>query len=585
MEELVQLLCRLGLDPSVTRRVYRSLRAQHPDVAAAVRYNPYVLAEVAGIGFERLDAGARRLGLARNAPPRILAGIVATMRQRAIQGHTEVGYGALAQASARLLQLPVSSCADFIGDLVDSCALVAERLPSGKVTLALPEQHAAEKRIARNLSVLGRGPAIVGGPIDVHALAERAGMQVPPTREQGDGIVELLRHSAAILIGPPGSGKTTITRMYLQALDEAGLNSALCAPTARAAQQLALATGRSAGTIHQLMGLAGSNSQDHGSGKHLDVDAVVCDETSMLGARLAARLLSAMRVGGKLLFVGDPNQLESIEWGNVLSDLIASASIPIVRLTELHRTGEGSGIARAARDVLHGQMPSTHDDFTFVEIRRAEDAADYIVQETITRIRDLGSVDAVQVLTPLRRRGPLSSDALNRSIQFQLFRGSSGLRVGQRVFCAGDKVMQTENNYPLGIINGDVGKVVRADRQRQALIVDFQGRHVLIPRESLHALDPAYGMSVHKSQGAQFREVIMPVHSSHAFMLTRTVLYTGMTRAMSRLKLVGDRWGLEQAIANHRKAQRQTALSRYLQELTEPGMVTGLNRSLRQQLR
>lgn len=565
--------------------VSRSLQGKYRDVAAAVRYNPYVLAEVAEIGFERLDAGARRLGLARNAPPRILAGIVATMHKRAMEGHTEVGYVALAQASARLLQVSVSVCTDFISDLVDSRVLVSGRLPSGEVTLALPEQHAAEKAIARDLSVLGRGSAIVNGPIDVHALAERAGMQVPPTQEQGDGIAELLRHSAAVLVGPPGSGKTTITRMYLQALDEAGLNSALCAPTARAAQQLASATGRSASTIHQLLGNVGTNSHDRVSGKLLDVDAVVCDETSMLGAGLAARLLSAMRVGGKLLFVGDPNQLESIEWGNVLSDLIASGSIPIARLTELHRTGAGSGIARAARDVLHGQMPVTHDDFTFVEVGCAEDAADHIVQETIIRMRSLGSLDAVQVLTPLRRRGPLASDALNRSIQFQLFRASAGVRVGKRVFCPGDKVMQTENNYPLGIVNGDIGKVVQADQQRQELVVDFHGRHVLIHRESLHALDPAYVMSVHKSQAAQFPEVIMPVHSSHAAMLTRSVLYTGMTRAMSSLRLVGDRRGLEQAIANNRKAQRQTALSRYLQELAEPRLIPRAKHSPRQQER
>jgi exodeoxyribonuclease V alpha subunit len=566
VQELTLLLRRFGLDPLMARRVYQSLRPKYSDVAAAVRYNPYVLAEVAEIGFERIDTGARRLGLSLTAPPRILAGIMAIMRLRAEEGHTEIGHGALAQAAAGLLQIAVSGCTGFINDLIDSRALMAERLPSGDVAVALPELQAAERSIARNLSVLSRGLPITDGPMDIGALAARAGMRVPPSQDQRDGIVELLSHPCGILIGPPGSGKTTTTRMYLQALDEAGLTSALCAPTARGAAQLALATGRSAGTIHLLLGLLGSETQHREPMKPLGVDAVVCDETSLVGAGLAARLLASLRIGSRLLLVGDPNQIESIEWGNVLSDLIASGAIPTARLTELHRTGPGSGIARAAREVLDGKMPSTSEDFTFVEIDRPEDVADYIVQETLSRMRELGSVDAVQVLTPLRRKGPLASDALNRTIQAQLFRGEAALRVGQHIFCIGDKVMQTENRYRLGIINGDVGRVIHADSRHRGLIVDFQGRQVFIPPEGLYALNPAYCMSVHKSQGGQFGEVIMPVHSTHAFMLTRSLVYTGMTRAMRRLKFVGDRRGLEIAVANDRKARRQTALSRYVRE-------------------
>ena len=564
VHDVMFLLQRLGIGPQLARRVCESLGRKYPDVAAAVRYNPYVLSDVTGIGFVRADEAARRLGLARDAPPRILAGIVHVMRLRAEQGHSEARRGVVAQAAARLLG--TRDCTEYVDELVRAGTLVAHRMMGGEAVVALPELSAAERTIATNLVVLNSGPPVISGALDVDALVERAGMHIPPSQDQRDAIAQVLRHPVAILTGGPGTGKTTITRLYLQAIEEAGLISALCAPTARAAVQLTAATGRSATTIHRLLGLIGTDEKAIARRK-LEVDALVCDEASMVGGGLAARLVRALQGGSRLLLVGDPDQLESIEWGNLLIDLIASGVIPVARLTELHRTGEGSGIARAAREVLSGHMPSTAQDFTFVEIDRPEDVADYIVQETLARVRSTGSPDSVQVLTPLRQRGPLSSDALNRSIQFQLFGGRPGLQVGPHVLHVGDKVVQTRNNYRLGIVNGDVGKVVYVSQRHRAIVVDFHGgRRVTLARDALYAVDPAYSMSVHKSQGGQFQEVIMPVHSSHAVMLTRSVLYTGMTRAASRLKLAGDLRGLEQAIQNDRKARRETGLARYMRE-------------------
>jgi exodeoxyribonuclease V alpha subunit len=487
------------------------------------------------------------------------------MRQRAEQGHSEARRGVVEQGAARLLG--IKDCTEYVDELVQSGSLIAHTLASGELVVALPEVSAAEKTIASNLVILNRSPPIVSSALDVDGLVERAGMHIPPSRDQLNAVAQVLSHPVAILTGGPGTGKTTITRLYLQAIEEAGLASALCAPTARAAVQLTAATGRSATTIHRLLGLTGANEKKPIAPRILDVDAVVCDEASMVGGELAARLVRALQGGSRLLLVGDPDQLESIEWGNLLIDLIASGVIPVARLTELHRTGEGSGIARAAREVLSGNMPSTAQDFTFVEINRPEDVADYIVQETLTSVRSTGSPDSVQVLTPLRHRGPLSSDALNRSIQFQLFRGAPGLQAGPHILHVGDKVMQTRNRYPLGIVNGDIGKVVYVSERHGTAVVDFHGgRRVTLARDALYALDPAYSMSVHKSQGGQFQEVIMPVHSSHAVMLTRSALYTGMTRAASRLKLAGDRRGLEQAILNDRKARRETGLARHMRE-------------------
>ena len=531
VHEVMFLLRRLGIGPQLAKRVCESLGPKYPDVAAAVRYNPYVLSDVAGIGFVRADQAARRAGLARDAPPRMLAGVMRSMRMRVQQGHTEIGRGALAQATARLVG--TNDCTEYVDELIRSGALVGQRLVSGEVKVALPEINAAEKSIAHSLSVLSRSPPVISGSIDVDALALRAGMHAPPSRDQRDATLQLLSHPVAILTGPPGSGKTTITRLYLRALIERGLTSELCAPTARSAVQLSMATGRRARTIHLLLGLLGPVADPRVPVRQLGVDAVICDETSMVGAGLAARLIRALRAGSRLCLVGDPDQIESIECGNVLTDLIASGAIPTARLTELHRTGPGSGIARAARDVVQGAMPSTNEDFTFVEINSPVDVADYVVQEAVKRAHELGSLDAVQVLTPFRQHGPLSSDALNRSIQSQLFRGFPGLRAGSHVLRVGDKVMQTLNNYPLGIVNGDVGRVIDVSQRHGAIVVEFHGgRRVTLAGEALHALDPAYSMSVHKSQGGQFPEVIMPVHSSHAIMLTRSVLYTGMTRAL-----------------------------------------------------
>lgn len=570
VHEVMLYLRRLGIGSQLARRVFDTLKRKHKDVAAAVRYNPYLLARVPGIGFLRADEAARRQGLAPNAPPRILAALLHVMAERSRQGHTQVDAHALVQETAKLIKIPATECPEYIDELGGARELVLESLPDGRRVAALPELHAAEKVLADGLAALARGRAVVAGPVAIDALVARAGLHFPPSQRQREAVAQALGHPVAILTGGPGVGKTTIAKLYLEQVDDAGLTSLLCAPTGRAAVRLTQATGRPAKTIHRALGLVGSLEDRERIGRMLEVDVVLCDEASMVGASLAARVVRAMRPGTRLLLIGDADQLPSVEAGNVLGDLIASGAIPTARLTEVYRHGEGSGIARAARDVLHGIMPSFTGDFAFVEIDRADDVADYIVHETLTRLRGAGRPDALQVLTPLRQRGPLASDALNRAIQYQLYRRQTGLEIAGRILHPGDKVLQTRNNYELDIYNGDIGEVLSVDRERRVAVVDFQGAHVTLTREALYDLDLAYAITIHKSQGGQFPVVILPVHSSNAFMLYRNLLYTGVTRAERELVLVGDRRGLELAIINRQHVERVTALARYIREAMAP---------------
>lgn len=387
-----------------------------------------------------------------------------------------------------------------------------------------------------------------------------------------------------VVTGGPGTGKTTCMRIALDRLEASGASVALASPTGKAARRLEEATGREAGTLHRLLEWQPYILKYNGPGFARDEadpiseDVVIIDESSMLDTALADALMRAIDVAHtRLIFVGDADQLPSVGPGRVFADLIASERVPTARLTTLHRAAAESWVCSQAPAVLAGRMPdlSERSDFEWIEHESRSDA----VEGLITWVTDWGKTWApelgeAQVLVP-QNVGPAGASLINRRLQMALNPrvdpDASGWKVGGRgendpetqELRVLDRVIQTHNNYDLGIFNGECGVVRGIDDGE--LAVDFgdatRPRVVGYTRDQAKGLRLAYALSVHKSQGSEWPWIAMLVHSTHTRMLTRQLLYTAITRAKKGVVLVGDRLGLERAVANVSDAKRNTTLA------------------------
>jgi exodeoxyribonuclease V alpha subunit len=343
----------------------------------------------------------------------------------------------------------------------------------------------------------------------------------------------------------------------------------LAAPTGRAAKRMEEATGWSASTLHRLLELRPGGQAGRNPDSPLEADLVVVDEVSMLDVLLANQLVKAVAPGTHLLLVGDPDQLPSVGAGNVLADLLQSEQFPVTRLTHVFRQGAGSGIARNAQRINAGAFPhfggEISDCFFLSEddpAKAAQLVVDLVAQRLPTRY-GFGPGE-VQVLSPMHR-GDVGVTALNRWLQERLTparEGAPEARAGGRVYRMGDRVLQLKNNYELSTFNGDLGTVREIDVVEQELGVALDdGRTVRYPFASLHELTHAYAISVHKAQGAEFPAVVIPLLTSHAVILGRTLLYTAVTRAKQVVVIVGQRKALGLAVRDWRRTPRHTALA------------------------
>lgn len=560
------------------------------DVALeVVKNNPYLLVDTEfGVEFSLADGLALSLGVEPQDVQRLEAGLLFELAHNSdSNGHTFLPYQKLVEATARLLEIPGNLLEECLEGLINRGEVVREEV-AGQEAVYRPLMYESETYIAQRIGEMSRSELLPPKGLDklLRQIQRDQGITYAP--QQREAVELAAQRQVMLLTGGPGTGKTTCLRGVLALFDAMGLETALAAPTGRAAKRLGELCDTDASTIHRLLetGFDPRTGQlvfTHNSYEPLEVDAVIVDETSMVDVTLMAALLDALQADCRLVLVGDPDQLPSVGAGNVFSDLIRSKTVPTVRLTEIFRQAAQSAIVRNAHMINEGQVPNLREnnsDFFFLVRRDEQHALDTIVDLCRRRLPERMGIpaDQIQVLSPTRRRGT-GTRALNQVLQQALnppLEGKGERRFGDWVFRAGDRVMQVRNNYDIlwreeggtasgmGVFNGDIG-VIRAV-EGGTVTVDFDGRIVEYAPDMLGELEPAFAVTVHKAQGSEYRAVILAAVEGSPMLMTRGVLYTAVTRARELFIVVGDPDAVAGMVYNNRQTKRYSGLRARLAE-------------------
>ena len=571
-----------GVGPNRALRIYKTYGDQAID---RVKSNPYRLAnDIWGVGFQTADELAERLGIDRSSPLRARAALRYVLQQLSQDGHCGYPEAGVKERTIDLTKIAKDIVEAAIEHQIADQQLVRETAPRtdmGKPPsppwLFLPSLHHAEVASAGFIHELLREPHPLPA-IDIEAalgwVEKIIRLKLAPT--QREAIRQAVTAKILVITGGPGVGKTTIVRGILEIFAAKKLRCGLCAPTGRAAKRLAQTTGREAKTIHRLLEYdPTSGAAKHDRDHPLHVDLLIVDEASMVDVTLLSYLLRAVPPSACLVLVGDVDQLPSVGPGTVLRDIIASGTVPVVRLTEIFRQAEQSGIVRAAHRVNHGQLPQSAQADHLGDLYMIEaDAPPAILDRIITMIREripsrfgLDPFRDIQVLTPMNR-SELGARNLNTVLQEVLNPGPVDPEVARFgwTFRKGDKVLQTVNDYKKEVFNGDIGRIKSIDMQEHELTVDFDGKDVIYDFGELDELSLAYAMTIHKSQGSEYPAVVIPLHTQHYMLLQRNLLYTGITRGKKLVVLVGSKKALAMAVNKQDTSRRFTALCRRLKD-------------------
>jgi len=546
-------LSRLGLGPQMAWRVWSEFGA---NAIALLKADPYRLTRVAGIGFERADEAAKRLGLAPDAPQRLAAAIDFAADTQSRAGHTVTSADALVRAAAQLCGQPQPVIRAHLAALLSD---PDGRLVESPYGISLRGLYWAEHRIAEEIRLRLQIPGVYQ---KLHPRPYFTRMGLMPDDLQMQALVTCLTHGVAILTGGPGTGKTTILRALVDAAQES-VNVRLCAPTGRAARRLAEATGVRAETIHRLLGARGPGQFEHGPESPIDCELLIVDESSMLDAPLLRRMLDALTPGCRIVFVGDSDQLPSVGPGACLSDLLA-AGVPAVRLSRVYRQDEGSGIALGAQSIRTGALPERFAaGLWMVEDDAPDTAAGRVVDLACRAVKKYGP-DGVQVLSPMRR-GALGTTSLNAMLKMALNpHAASASAQSVAGFHLGDRVVQVRNDYELGVMNGEIGRIVECRPSEKQLVVQFDEHVVEYDSLQANGLELAFAITIHKSQGGQYPCAIIPISMQHYVMLCRPLIYTAITRAERDAVLVGQTRALRLAVDRAGAGERRTLLRAFL---------------------
>lgn len=545
-----------------------------------IEANPYLLTEEGfGLDFARADQLALSLGVSPDDFDRLKAGLLFELRHNLGNGHTFLPREKLINATAVLLACKDDDVMAVLDDLETHGEVMCEEI-SKQDAVYLPPLFDAENYVADRMCEMAQAELLP--PKNLNKLIDKiqTEQQISYSTEQKNAVKLASQHQVMLLTGGPGTGKTTSLRGVLALFDHLELETSLAAPTGRAAQRLGDLCGGEASTIHRLL----DTGVDPQSGRMvflrdqdnpIRAEAVIVDETSMVDISLMAALLSALPNGCRLVLVGDPDQLPSVGPGNVFSDLITSEQIPMVRLDEIFRQAQESSIIRNAHAVNRGEQPDLSQksgDFFFLSTPSAQETLDTIVDLCRRRLPERMGIpsDQIQVLSPTRRRAT-GTVALNKALQEALNppHKSKGERTyGDWIFRAGDRVMQVKNNYDIvwecgknngmGVFNGDIGMITKVEDG--CVVVSFEGKVVEYTPDMLSELEPAFAITVHKAQGSEYKAVVLACLDGAPMLLTRGVLYTGITRARSLFIGVGAPHVVHQMTQNHKQTKRYSGL-------------------------
>lgn len=585
VNEVIKFLGEYNFGPAHAISVWSAF--EH-DSIKQIKTNPYILCTSGiDIDFRSVDRMAADLGFDAENSDRVRAGIVYVLHENANAGHTCLPTEKLRESVCDNLGIERRQFESCLDDCEEKDWVV--RITLGKREFVyLPEYYLAETYIAKKLAFMLRTSAQYEKDYSDEIRGVEFSENIQYEDLQRAAISACLTGSVFILTGGPGTGKTTTLNGVIKILKAQKKRILLCAPTGRAAKRMSDLTGEPARTIHRLLEVdfnaKGELKFKRNETNPLPADVVIADEMSMVDALLMCSLVRAIKPTSKFIMVGDSNQLPSVGAGNVLKDLIASHYIPSVELKEIFRQAAQSLIVTNAHRIVNGEFPVLDDrqnDFFFMNKSLESDIAELVIQLAKQRLPDtygFSPIDDIQVLCPTKM-GMAGTKELNKQLQSALnppSQNKAELKFFDVIFRTGDKVMQTKNDYDVlwtknnekgsGIFNGDIGIIRSVDRFSQNVTIDFEGRVAIYTSEMLRRLEHAYAITIHKSQGSEYDAVIIPITAFTHNLLYRNLLYTGVTRAMKMIIVIGTKELVKTMVDNNRKMLRYSLLRPLLEK-------------------
>ncbi len=585
VRQVMIALEKLGMTASECLKTYRLYGANAVDV---VGINPYVLCyDGIGIGFERAEQIAQAMEVKPSDNFRNSAGILHVIKHNLGNGHTCLPREKLIKSCSALLEVDSDDVETAIDSLIEDKKIISFEM-DGKEFVALFKIYTDERAAAERIKIFLRFPP-AGKPTLLQDIENIEKTEcIVYDDKQKEAIIKAVDKGILILTGGPGTGKTTTLNGILKLFEKDGLNVVLTAPTGRAAKRMSEITGREAKTIHRLLEVEWDKNDNphfkHNMQDPLTADAVIVDELSMVDITLFSSLLDALPLGCRLIMVGDSDQLPAVGAGNVLHDLIESETLPVVELKKVFRQAMKSRIVTNAHDIVAGKMPnldSKDNDFFFMKRNFGSSVVATISELCSARLPKAYGFDSfndIQVLCP-SRKGDCGTVNLNKTLQAVLNPASKDKReviLAGRVLREGDKVMQIKNNYDIlwtkgreegsGIFNGDIGVIEKIDTMSSAFSVNYEDRIAVYSFENANEIEHAYAVTVHKSQGNEFKAVVMPVYGVVPNLCYRNLLYTAVTRAKNIIVLVGSSDVVREMTMNNSRTKRYSALKHFLTE-------------------